>query len=320
MPLGVWRWKPLTAMRDSPIRSEVMPESYPVIQVAPEWVRDDEDMGTKEKFWYRKPGDGEKEWLFKHRRPDTGEHWAEKIAAEVAGVLGIPHATVQFAEFQGRRGSVSESFVSDEHDLFHGNQLLERTTEGYDPAAKRALADHSFENIWESFERLFVTRSAVELNKRALAELLILDAVIGNTDRHHENWGMLRWRIGDKEGGSLGPSFDHASSLGRELRDTKRVLLLEENRVGDYSEKAPGQIFWSRQAERAPSPLALVRKAVTGHGSYFGSALQRVAELCDERVTEIVSGVPSEWMSAPAREFVIRMIAYNRNQLLELGR
>ena len=71
-----------------------MPDSYPIIQVEPEWVLEPEDMGTKEKFWYRNPGDGGREWLFKNPRENTGEHWAEKIAAEVANVLGIPHATV----------------------------------------------------------------------------------------------------------------------------------------------------------------------------------------------------------------------------------
>ena len=173
-----------------------MPDSYPIIQVDPEWVLDDEDMGTKGKFWYRNPGDDE--WLFKHPRSNTGEHWAEKVAAE---------------------------------------------------ETKRAFARH-----------------------------LILDAVIGNTDRHHENWGMLRRRVGEHEVGWLGPSFDHASSLGRELLDRKRILRLEEDTVGAYSERARGQIFWSDETQRAPSPLDLVRKAVVGYPSYFGPALGPVTD------------------------------------------
>ncbi len=273
-----------------------MADTYPIIQVDPEWVLDDEDMGTKEKFWYRKPGDGENEWLFKHPRSNTGEHWAEKIAAEVAEVLEVPHATVELAEFreehQEQRGSVSESFVSEHQDLFHGNQLLERTTEGYDPTAKRRLADHSFENIWKSFEQLDVRSEVAEEIKRAFAGFLVLDAMIGNTDRHHENWGMLRRRAGEREAGGLGPSFDHASSLGRELLDRKRILRLEEDRVGAYSERARGQIFWSEETRRAPSPLDLVRRAVAEYPSHFGPALERVADLRDAMVTEIVDWVP----------------------------
>jgi hypothetical protein len=42
----------------------------------------DEPMGTKEKFWCEYE-DGAR-YLFKFSRPDTGEHWSEKLAAELA--------------------------------------------------------------------------------------------------------------------------------------------------------------------------------------------------------------------------------------------
>jgi serine/threonine protein kinase HipA of HipAB toxin-antitoxin module len=40
---------------------------------------------------------------------------------------------------------------------------------------------------------------------------LVLDALIGHTDRHEENWGVIEGITGAKR---LAPSFDHASSLG----------------------------------------------------------------------------------------------------------
>ena len=95
-----------------------MSDHYHILQVQPEWALESEDMGTKEKFWYQKPGDDGRNWLFKRPRPETGEHWAEKIAAEVAKVLRVPHATAKLAEFQDQRGSVSQSFVSDGQELW----------------------------------------------------------------------------------------------------------------------------------------------------------------------------------------------------------
>ncbi len=111
-------------------------------------------------------------------------------------MLGIPHATVELAEFreehQKRRGSASESFVADDQELWHGNQIMEWTVAEYDPNIRRGQADHSFENIWSSFERIFNERRVARKNGTVFAGYLILDAVIGNTDRHHENWGLLR--------------------------------------------------------------------------------------------------------------------------------
>jgi hypothetical protein len=57
-------------------------------------------MGTKPKFWFRCD---RQRWLFKEPRGSTGEHWAEKGAAEIGHLLGIPCARVELAEVQGNR-------------------------------------------------------------------------------------------------------------------------------------------------------------------------------------------------------------------------
>ena len=70
-------------------------------------------MGSKDKAWFLLPETNER-WLFKYARVNqdvsTGEHWAEKVAAEIAELIGIPHCLVEFAEFDGRMGSLSRRF------------------------------------------------------------------------------------------------------------------------------------------------------------------------------------------------------------------
>ena len=210
-----------------------MPEPYPITRIQPEWLPVHEHMGTKRKFWYRDPR-GQTDWLFKYPRPNTGEHWAEKIAAEVAARLGIMCAKVELAADDGHRGSTSLSFLSASEELVHGNQLLRWTLDGYDPDLRFGQSEHSFGNIWRCLGRLFVEPEAGEVAKRRFGEYLVLDAVIGNTDRHHENWGLIRKRRGDGWIGRLAPSFDHASSLGRELLDGNRAGRMEADTVGAY--------------------------------------------------------------------------------------
>ena len=112
-------------------------------------------MGSKTKFWYRHSGEEEREWLFKIPREDTGEHWAEKIAAEVAALLDIRHATVELATFDGVRGSVTESFVPDEDELVHGNQMLEWFVHGYEAGRKYGQSSHTLKNIWQVMDGVF---------------------------------------------------------------------------------------------------------------------------------------------------------------------
>ena len=188
----------------------------------------------------------------------------------------------------------------------------------YDPNIRRDQSDHSFENIWRSFERVFSEGTAAKNNRTVFAEYMLLDAVIGNTDRHHENWGLLRRQVEDHWEGRLAPSFDHASSLGREMLDERRTLLLQEKRVDWYSERGRGGIYWGRNTETGLSPLDLVRRAAEVHSPYFTVALARLAELRDSLVAEIVHRVPPDWMSSPARAFAISLISYNRRQLMEL--
>jgi hypothetical protein len=291
---------------------------YIVFEIQPEWVLEQEALGSKEKFWYRAKDD-EPEWLFKFPQPNTGQHWSEKIASEVAACLDIRHAQVEFAVFQGERGSASESFAREGRNLFHGNQILAGKVLGYDPAKAFRQSDHTLANIYTAIDKTFLNPETAHRTKVLFAGYLVLDALIGNTDRHHENWGILRKRVGDHWQGMLAPTFDHASSLGRELVDASegrcRERLLRERRVGNYAEKAPGAIFWDRADRRGLSPLELVRRAAASHPELFQPALARLERLDRQRVLAIIDRVPADWMTPLAREFALELMCYNSKEL-----
>ena len=295
-----------------------MPEPYEIHEVQPEWMLRPEAMGSKTKFWYRRPGEQKRDWLFKFPQPNTGQHWAEKIAAQVARVLGIRHARVELAVFAGNRGSVTESFARGGRDLWHGNQVLAGSVQGYDPDAKFRQSNHSLSNIWQALDGIFEDPGAARQAKITITDYIVLDALIGNTDRHHENWGILRKRVGERWRGSMAPSFDHASSLGRELLDARRDLLLAEDRIGRYAARGRGGIYWSDTDEHAPSPLELVRRASHTDPDLLRPALARLRTLNERSVREVIDGVPASWMNSPARRFALALMLYNLRELRRL--
>ena len=294
-----------------------MSDPYPIIEVKPKWVLEPEAMGSKDKFWFKRP-DEDVAWLFKYPKPNTGQHWAEKIVAEVAELLQILHAKVELAEFQGNRGSGTESFARGGRELVHGNQLLDGVVHGYDPAKKFHQSSHTLANIWQVMDHVFVEPDAARRAKFRIAAYLVLDALIGNTDRHHENWGILRKRASEGWQGFVAPSFDHASSLGHGLLDEHRRSLLAENRVGDYAEKGHSASYWSDDECRGPSPLKLVRLATPHSSDFFRPALMKLERLSKSSISDCVNGVPSDWMTPAAREFAIALMCYNRERLQEL--
>lgn len=294
-----------------------MPENYGVILVnlepafAPESI---ESLGSKEKFWFQLPdAAGGTDWLFKYPRPDTGEHWAEKIAAEVAGLLGISCARVELADCQGRRGSVSKSFTTAGKGLVHGNELLEILLGDYDPEKRYHQSRHTLGNVLETLADYGPDC------RRQFADYLLLDALIGNTDRHHENWGWLIDLATADGAGELAPSFDHAASLGRELVAVRRDRILAENRVGAYAERGRGGIYWSEQDSRSPSPLELLRRAVAAYPQFFRPGLAKLSTLDAGNILAIVSRIPTDWMSAPQRDFAVALMRYTLEQLRRLA-
>ena len=296
-----------------------MADYYPVIEILPEWVPQTEGMGSKPKFWYLWEHENPSYWLFKYPRPNRGEHWAEKVAAEVAGLIQIPCARVELAMFQGARGSTTESLTGHNRVLIHGNEVLSSTFSANDVREWNFhLADHTLENIWFALDRTFEAADDVIEAKRQLAGYLVLDALIGNTDRHSENWGVLQSQDNSRRVDGLAPSYDHGSSLGRELMDERRERLLSDNRVGDYVERGRGQIHWQNTGRRGPSPLELIRLSAAQYPDLFRPAIAKLDTLDELSLSNIVDSIPQGWMTPAARAFAFELMRYSCAQLREV--
>lgn len=273
-------------------------------------------MGSKPKFWFLL-GTDEQPWLFKYARETAGEDWSEKIAAEVAVLLNVPAAQVELAEIVGKRGCASHSFVQRKKGfgLIHGSEILAGRVLGYDKDKKWKQSDHSLENIFSAVEGVFAA-SASEKDSalKTLAGFIVLDAVICNVDRHHDNWGILRG-----PSVQMAPSYDHASSLGRELLDEKRADLLKSDQVGQYVLKGSGGIYWKSADKKGENPLLLAINASRAYPAYFEPWIQRIKSVKLSDVSEVVQRVPEDRMSRSAKDFCLKMMETTMKKLGEVN-
>ena len=295
-------------------------DSYPIIAVTEEMIRHDEPMGSKEKFWCEIPvesGFGG-HWLFKHPRDELGkaEHVSEKIACEIARLLKVECADVELAEFQEWRGTVARDFRKQDEVLVHGNEIIAGRVTDYDPERKHRTSDHTWQRIRQAISSVCGDRCEEDLGQ--LASYLLLDALIGNTDRHHENWGLLRQGVGQTANHRLAPSFDHASSLGREMRDDRRVRLLCENKIEGYVRSGRGAIYLEELGETAVSALTLVEKLMPAMSGHFRARLSNLSEVTDKRIERILFAVPGDWMTQPQRDFASAMLRVSRDLLFKI--
>ncbi|MEG4043074.1 hypothetical protein [Microcoleus sp. S11D4] len=112
-------------------------------------------MGTKPKFWFYHPELGR--CLYKQSRPNTGEAWAEKIASELCGLLGLPSATIELAIWNSANGTVSPSFVPSTGTLSPGNDILAPIVPDYPRFQAFNVSQHTLNAVLDT-----ISNSAVE--------------------------------------------------------------------------------------------------------------------------------------------------------------
>ena len=293
---------------------------YRILRIDPHSAPELEQMGSKEKSWISVSEQDDSKWLFKRpQRESSGEHWGEKIAAEVAGVLSIPCARVELAVLQEVRGSATENFVHGNHALIHGNEILERVISPFGADALNfTRSDHTLANIFLALDRTFENSQQILEAKLQFARYLVLDALVGNVDRHSQNWGIIQEQSLQHGVRSLAPSYDHGSSLGRELRDQERKRLLNENRVAEYSGRGRGGVYWDSSSGWGPSPVELVRLAFPKYPDFFRQAIAELDEVNIASLQQIIDRIPEDWMTPTARSFAIGIILHGRTRLQEI--
>lgn len=294
-------------------------------------AEDLEQLGTKEKFWFYYGNDEETKWLFKYSRHNTGEHWSEKVAEILCEELHIPHVTYELAICNNRPGIVTKNVILKNCRMVMGNEVLHQN---YPSAYPRP------ENDTESFVRVkehTVKRVLGCLDSKTLPPninpydtshlsaadvfcgYLLLDALISNQDRHHENWAIIvNQDTGEQH---LCPSYDHAASLGRELLDTERQERLTtrdiNRKLPKFVRKARSELFKIKTDKKPLLTIDAFFMAIEDRAAAKSHWLAKLRSLTKDNIMAIFSKIPSEIITEKATLFAIEMVLENKRRLLE---
>lgn len=277
-----------------------MGDEFPVIEVPTDAARAEEAMGSKWKFWYDDPRLGE--CLFKRSRPNTGEDWSEKIAAELCHLLGLPHATYELAIWNGEWGTVSPNLLPPKTALVHGNEILAALVSSYPKSEGYNVSQHTLPLVLHAISQPglqlppnWQPPSGIDSAVATFIGYLLLDAWIGNGDRHHENWGF----VVPLPGGTprLAPTYDHAACLGRELQDSKRQRHLDQHTVATYAAKSRSALY-RQEGDRKPMLTFDVFASVAhSYGQSSLAWLSQLASITVSQITELLLRVPKHRIS-----------------------
>jgi len=203
-----------------------------------------ETRGASEKVWLSEPGGSstrpETHWLFKPATVQSNGNrqvgdWAEAVAATIADELDVPAAAARLALRGGIEGVITRNVRPVEYDMDTGRlAMLDRI----DVHLRDSLRDrsasigHSLDNIRRTLDGYVAPPQAASWAACTAYDVfvgyLILDALIGNGDRHEQNWSVLRARSSEGPADALAPAYDMEASLGFQLTDDARATRLRD--------------------------------------------------------------------------------------------
>ncbi len=285
-----------------------------------------EQLGTKEKFWFYTKDDNVSR-LCKFGRLGTGENWAEKIASEIAELLTMPCAKYDFAMYMERECVISTSFVPEYFRLIHGNELLVNLINKHYPKNQRyKVTEYKLTAVEKIFRDLkgvinlpldYEKHASVEFAMDMFISYLMLDCLISNQDRHHENWGIIFDSKNQKY--YLTPTYDHASSLGCRVSDEERKKRLtttdKRYAVSAFVKRAKTPIY-NNKLEKLNTLDAFLKLARKNKASanYW---INKLDNITDDSLGKIFDRVPDHLISCTAAEFAVSIIKENKSRLMK---
>lgn len=179
------------------------------------------------------------------------QYWAELIAYQIGLLLKIevPPAHAAFDSMTGECGSLSEWFYAPGEDVFFAaGYFFYREIRNFDK-------DKGTQHNLLTAQKL----SANFINDDQIFDfwsMLLFDSLIGNTDRHQDNWGYLitsspntksvARRKGEQYGVRLkfAPWFDNGTSLGYQIIERK-FSQWDDVRIDNFIRKGTHHIRWA---------------------------------------------------------------------------
>jgi hypothetical protein len=119
------------------------------------------------------------------------EFWSEIIASRLGHMVGFDVLQYEAAIDGDKMGCISELMIDRQREeLIEGVQYLKRFSPNYDPNIRSHKAWYTFDLIINALENAGFKKFGDDI-----LEMIVFDSLIGNGDRHQENWAIIAEKI-----------------------------------------------------------------------------------------------------------------------------
>lgn len=236
-----------------------------------------EGSGRSEKIWLQDPETGQT-GLFKFKKDtETTDHVSECLAYQIAQLLEMPCAKFELGRYHGREGSMSYNIIqNDSQILIEGIYFITSQYPEYDSElfADRATGKkYSVEMVLQAIQKYVPIDDFLKM--------LIFDYLIGNTDRHQNNWAVL------EENGKMkwSPLYDNSSSLCAYIAQNQIQSYLGKDKKrwnALVDTKSRSMLRCSMNDEKRPTHLVVLKYVYDHYCEETIKFVKRITDLLTE--------------------------------------
>ena len=166
-----------------------------------------------------------KEWILKFQYKDDlrirFNHISEYLGSHIFGLLGFDVQETRLGTYRGEQVVACRNFIPEGYRFVPFNDVGESTLE-----TDRERFQYSYDDI---MALLHMNRKLtwVEQTVEEFWNIYIVDALLGNFDRHGSNWGFLKNESNNTY--RIAPVFDNGSCLYPQMADENMMRIIMDS-------------------------------------------------------------------------------------------